>query len=128
MNTKIHNKSSLKEFRKKLRNNSTPAEKLLWKHLQKRNLLNMKFRRQHSVGNYILDFYCTELKLSIELDGADHFTEEGMLADKGRTQFLKQFEIEEIRFENKELFKDIETVLKKITDKIIEIQLPTTPP
>ena len=66
----IHNRPVLKSRRKELRNNSTSAEKLLWGMLQHSNLGGYKFRRQHSVGAYILDFYCPSEKLAVELDGA----------------------------------------------------------
>lgn len=73
----INNKTELKPFRKKLRNNSTSAEATLWTYLQKSQLENRKFRRQNSLGNFIADFYCPSEKLVIELDGEDHFWEPG---------------------------------------------------
>jgi very-short-patch-repair endonuclease len=73
----LNNKPILKNYRKGLRNNMTEAEIVLWKYLKGSQLDGKKFRRQHSFGNYILDFYCAPLKLAIELDGASHFTEEG---------------------------------------------------
>src|SRR5690606_37295233 len=69
----INNLPHLKTFRKQLRNNLTPAEASLWKMLQGKQLDGRKFRRQHSVTNYILDFYCPAEKLAIELDGQGHF-------------------------------------------------------
>ena len=68
MSTEIHNRSALKENRRTLRNNMTPAESALWKVLQKSQLDGRKFRRQHSVDGHILDFYCPSEKLAIELD------------------------------------------------------------
>ena len=59
LHNQIHNLKNLKKQRKDLRNNPTPAEAVLWKALQKRQLAGRKFRRQHSVGHYILDFYCS---------------------------------------------------------------------
>ena len=84
----INNKPSLKPYRKQLRNNLTSAEATLWKHLQRKQLEGRKFRRQHSVGNYILDFYCPAEKLCVELDGAAHFTESGVESDQKRTIYL----------------------------------------
>jgi very-short-patch-repair endonuclease len=75
---RIHNRVELKPFRKKLRNNSTSAEATLWTYLKNRQLEGRKFRRQHSIGNYIADFYCPEEQLVIELDGEGHFWEEGI--------------------------------------------------
>jgi very-short-patch-repair endonuclease len=73
-----------------------------------------KFRRQHSVGNYILDFYCPQEKLGIELDGKDHFTDNGFEADEKRTAFLNNLNIKIIRVENKEVFDQLDGVLEEI--------------
>ena len=110
----IHNKPSLKEKRKQLRNNSTSAESTLWTYLKKKQLDGRKFRRQHSVDNYILDFYCPSENLAVELDGEDHFWEEGIRRDKERTTYLNSLNIREIRFENRWVFADIEYVLCEI--------------
>jgi len=66
---KIHNRKSMKEIRRHLRHSLTPAEAALWKGLKGSKLEGKKFRRQHSIGNYVVDFYCPECKLAIELDG-----------------------------------------------------------
>jgi very-short-patch-repair endonuclease len=94
----IHNPQFTKEFRRELRKNLTAAEATLWKFLQNRQLKGKKFRRQHGVGKYILDFYCPSLKLAIELDGDPHFSEEGIRHDEIRTAFLKTLNIRVIRF------------------------------
>ncbi|GAB3510166.1 hypothetical protein GCM10027341_48240 [Spirosoma knui] len=73
-----------------------------------------QFRRQFSVGNYVLDFYCVSEKLCVELDGAPHFTKEGILYDEERTAFLTNLGIRVLRFENKSVFKSIEGVLNTI--------------
>lgn len=117
-NTQLNNIKPLKEIRKDLRNKSTSAEATLWKHLQK-NKLGKKFRRQHSVGNYVLDFYCPQEKLAIELDGEHHFTPEGLAYDQDRTNYLNHQGIRVIRFENDEVFTVIETVLQTITSHFI---------
>jgi len=110
----IHNRKYLKQFRKDLRNNLTPAEATLWKALQKSQLEERKFRRQHSVGNYILDFYCPGEKLAIELEGQQHYTASGSERDNIRDEFLKTINIKVLRFENKEVFDNLEDVLEKI--------------
>ncbi len=119
----IHNKSSLKEYRKDLRNNGTAAEAVLWKCLQKRKLGGYKFRRQHSVSNYILDFYCPEKQLAIELDGAHHYTDEGKEYDRIRTEYLNQKNITVLRFENKQVFKNqlmvLDFILEELNTRII---------
>lgn len=84
----ISNLSSRKEFRRELRNNATPAEVVLWKALQGKKLDGFKFRRQHSIGYYILDFFCPGANLAIELDGDHHFSEEGLEYDRQRDEFL----------------------------------------
>jgi very-short-patch-repair endonuclease len=70
----IYNNPKKKDKRKELRNEGTAAEAVLWKYLQKRQVLGQKFRRQYSIGPYVVDFYCTECSLIIELDGARHFS------------------------------------------------------
>ena len=75
MRERLNNKTVLEPRRKKLRRNLTPAEAFLWTVLKNSNLAGRKFRRQHSVGNYILDFYCDSEKLVVELDGEVHRTD-----------------------------------------------------
>src|SRR3990172_10469698 len=104
MSEKIHNVKNLKENRKKLRHNLTPAEAKLWSLLKDSRLEDSKFRRQHSVGPYVLDFYCPKEKLCIELDGMVHFTDEGYEYDTARTEYLRSMDIRVLRFENKDLF------------------------
>ena len=114
MKESIHNLKALENNRKQLRNNLTPAEAALWKMLQNSQLEGRKFRRQHSVGNYILDFYCPSERLCIELDGAYHFTEQGASYDQERTHFLNRHNIRVIRFENKDVFEQTDYVLQTI--------------
>ncbi|GEM_PF-142217 len=110
----IHNLPHLKTFRKKLRNNLTPAEAALWKLLQKKQLDGRKFRRQHSVANYILDFYCPSEKLAVELDGQGHFEEDQAAYDRERDLFLKHCGIKVLRFENKWVRENPEELLQRI--------------
>jgi len=112
----VSNLKHLKETRKELRSNATPAEATLWKSLQKNQLQGRKFRRQHSIGNYVADFYCSEEKLVIELDGAEHFTSQGSEYDAERTEFMNQYGVRVLRFENKEVFESLDAVLKVIQD------------
>jgi len=86
-NEQLHNKPILKQIRKDLRNNLTPAEAELWKHLKNSGLEGRKFRRQHSVGFYVLDFYCPQEQLAVELDGQGHFTSSGQEYDSERTAY-----------------------------------------
>ena len=109
----IHNRKQLERYRKRLRNHSTSAEATLWKYLKGKQL-GKKFRRQHSVGNFIVDFYCATERVAIELDGEPHFTEDGMRYDARRTQYLNGLNIKVIRFENVRVFEDLGAVLKEI--------------
>jgi len=111
---KIFNRKNLKPKRKKLRNNLTFAEVLLWKELKHRKLDGKKFRRQESVGSYIVDFYCPDEKLVIELDGETHFTDEGIIYDVKRTKYLKSIGLRVLRFENNEVLGNIIGVLGEI--------------
>ncbi|NTE02105.1 endonuclease domain-containing protein [Agrobacterium tumefaciens] len=109
----IHNAKHLKEKRKELRNNLTPAEATLWKYLQHSKLDGRKFRRQHSVKNYILDFYCPSEKLGIELDGESHYSYAAEEYDRERTENLNKLGITIIRFENEDVFHE-ENILEAI--------------
>jgi very-short-patch-repair endonuclease len=110
---RLNNIISLKNNRKNLRSHLTPAEARLWAYL-KNNQLGEKFRRQHSVGFYILDFYCPKRKLAIELDGSPHNTEQGYQNDQNRTKDLNSKGITVLRFENKDIFKNSDGVLAEI--------------
>ena len=109
----INNISSLFQRRKELRNNSTPEEILLWLRL-KNSQTGLKFRRQHSIGGYIVDFYCPVKKLAIEIDGPQHFTKENMKYDKIRSEYLDGLNIKVLRFTNLEINNEMEKVLEKI--------------
>jgi very-short-patch-repair endonuclease len=115
-NKKIFNKKELRPKRKELRNNSTYAEVFFWQQVKGRQLEGRKFRRQTSIGNYVVDFYCPEEKLVVELDGEVHFDEEAIKYDKKRTEFLESVGLTVIRFENNDVLKDTEYVLGKINE------------
>jgi very-short-patch-repair endonuclease len=110
----INNRKELEVRRKELRNKGTSAEAILWTMLKGKQLDGKKFRRQHSVGNYILDFYCPAVKLAIELDGDSHFTMEGMKYDEVRTRYLNSLNIHVIRFLNGDVFENPKGVVEKI--------------
>ena len=109
-----YNHKYLKENRRNLRNNLTSAEATLWKFLKNKQLSGRRFRRQFSVENYILDFYCPSEKLAIELDGAAHFSHVGFEKDRKRDQKLHELGIKVLRFENVEVFKALEVTLETI--------------
>lgn len=111
----IHNRKYLKQVRRDLRNNLTSAEATLWKALQRKQLHGRKFRRQHSIENFIVDFYCPSEKLIIELDGAHHFTSAGFEKDKERDTSLSNMGFKILRFENQDIFNSLENVLETIS-------------
>ncbi len=111
----MHSIPTLKEQRAILRNNLTPAEEELWRLLRKHKLNGLKFRRQHSIGGYIVDFYCASLKLVIEVDGSVHDTEEAMANDKARYETLQHLGYKIMRIRNSDVFDSPEHVLKRIT-------------
>ncbi|MCK9499004.1 MAG: DUF559 domain-containing protein, partial [Bacteroidales bacterium] len=110
----INNLPHLKTFRKKLRNNLTPAEAKLWTLLKGKQLAGRKFRRQHSVANYILDFYCPSENLAIELDGQGHFEATQAQYDYERDLFLQHCGIKVLRFENKWVWDNLEGLLEEV--------------
>jgi len=112
--TDIHSLPELHTFRTELRNELTPAEARLWAIVKNSQLDGRKFRRQHSVGRYILDFYCPSERLGIELDGKPHFNALSDIYDQERTWFLERLGIKIIRFENKVVFENEDWVIYKI--------------
>ena len=114
----FHNLRYLKSRRQNLRNGSTPAENALWQILKGKQLKGVKFRRQHSVGNYVLDFYCPEFKLAVELDGQGHFEEAQILKDSEREKFINELGIKIIRIENKNVFENVDSVISFIEENL----------
>jgi len=97
-----------------LRKNTTLAEKILWKKLRDRKLFQVKFRRQHPVDIFIVDFYCHEIKLVIEIDGEIHNSEEVKDYDSSRQYCLELLGLTLIRFINHEVIFDMDSVLRRI--------------
>ncbi len=118
---RLHNKKILITQRKQLRNDATQAEKMLWYELRNSLLDGRKFRRQHSVGSYILDFYCPEERLAIELDGEQHERDKQKEYDKKRTEYLNGLKITVIRFKNTDVIFGRDSVVKKILEKFKEV-------
>jgi len=111
----LRNDPVLKERRCKLRQNQTDAEKMLWKHLRNKQFYGLKFFRQYSIGPYIIDFYCPQLELAIELDGSQHAENDIREYDAVRTDYLKEHRLKVIRFWNNDVLSNINGVLEKIT-------------
>jgi len=110
----IHNLVNKKQFRKRLRNSATPQETVLWSRLRSKQL-GYKFRRQHSIGKYIVDFYCLEKRLIIELDGSQHIDSE---YDKERDKYLNSLGFKVLRFWDNDVDNNLEGVLLKILENL----------
>ena len=101
-----------------LRATMTSSESLLWDELKGNKLLGYKFRRQHPIGNYIVDFYAHKLKLVIEVDGKYHEKEKQKKLDTNRTEFLEFNGLKVIRFKNKDVEKNLISVIQNIKEEI----------
>jgi very-short-patch-repair endonuclease len=112
--TPLHNRKYLKPVRKYLRNNSTSAEATLWNILKNKQVGGFKFRRQHSIGKYIVDFYCPTLLLAIELDGEPHAELINIARDAERDEFLNQQGIKVMRYENRWVFEYPNVIIDEI--------------
>ncbi len=106
-----------------LRKNQTLAESLLWSKLRSRQLSGCKFRRQHPIDNYILDFYCSEAHLAVEIDGSQHTNTENKKMDDIRTAFLMQKGIQVIRFWNNDVLNHLEDVIAEIDATLNELMI-----
>ncbi len=112
--TRLYNRVSEKEKRKRLRAALSPFEIKLWAYLRQRQVSGCKFRRQASIGPFVVDFYCPEARLAIEVDGDSHFTDTQKTYDKKREQYIKSFNIRILRFTNKDIAESLEGVINKI--------------
>jgi very-short-patch-repair endonuclease len=118
MNPEIKTPYYIIKLAKDMRDNSTPSEKLLWSRLRKKQL-GIKFRQQHPIYRYILDFYCSKKRLAIEIDGEVH---DGMEEyDKYRDEFLKSMDITTIRVKSDDVIRDIDGIVKKINEYIYSV-------
>jgi len=97
-----------------LRKRATDTERILWRHLRNRNFAGYKFRRQHPLDCYILDFYCPTAKLAIELDGGGHNYRVGQIRDRARSDFLVRKGIIVLRFWNHQIRQELDSVLHAI--------------
>ena len=106
------------EQRRYLRKNLTPEEAVLWKALKSKQIEDFKWRKQHPVGGYILDFYCPKARLCIELDGKRHYTFQGTKEDFQRTTYLNSKGIRVIRFENRLIWENFDEVINIIKKEL----------
>ena len=107
----------LRQQARRFRTDQTPAEQILWSHLRKRQLKGYKFRRQHVIGRFVVDFYCAEASLVVELDGGIHHTTRER--DAARQAYLKSLGLRVVRVAN----RDVETGVESIVG-CIEMMLP----
>ena len=114
---KLHQgtKASAQEYARELRLRTTEAEQKLWDLVRNRKLKGKKFRRQHAIADYVVDFYCNESKLAIELDGNFHTETEAKDYDKSRTALLNELGITVLRFWNEEMIKNPDRVSQRIS-------------
>ena len=115
---KLSNEPYNKDFRCQLRHDMTDAERLLWKRLCKKQLDGWKFRRQHGLGDFVMDFYCPIIKLCIEVDGGIHDEPDVHQKDVRRTEFLEKQGIRVLRFKNEEIENNIDDVVNRIKEYI----------
>lgn len=117
-----YNRPELKELRRNLRTYGTAAEATLWNILKNKQVNGLRWRRQFSVGPYILDFYCPEKKICIELDGNNHYTMSGIEHDQQRKRYLEvEHGIRVLRFENQMVWKAPEIIIAEI-EKIYNLK------
>lgn len=108
---------AIREFARELRQPQTPTEATLWRHLRNRNL-KYKFRRQHPIDFFIIDFYCADAKLLIEIDGDSHSTKEQQEYDNARTEYLEALGYKVIRFTNNDVRYNINSVVTVIIKEV----------
>ncbi len=123
----IYNRDYLVKNQKILRTTMTKSEVVLWKHLKNKQFLNLKFRRQFGIGNYIVDFYCPEIKLAIEVDGSTHYEEEVFNKDIKKDEYIKNLGINLLRINSEEIFNNLNEVLFRLENICNEIQSKTSP-
>ena len=97
-----------------LRKKATEPERILWRHVRNRNFAGYKFRRQHPLDDYVLDFYCPSAKLAIELDGGGHNYRSGQTRDRTRSQFLARHGVIVLRFWNHQVRQELDSVVRAI--------------
>ncbi len=113
-----YNIKDLEERRKKLRNNMTHAEVILWNYIRRKQIHNVRFRRQFSIDKFIVDFYSPKLLLAIEVDGLTHQTEEEIKYDEFRQNALEANGITFLRFTNTEVYDNIDGIVKVISFEV----------
>ena len=125
--TKLYNQTSEKQKRQTLRNNMPPSEKIVWAKLRNQQIESCKFRRQYSIDRFVVDFYSSELRLAIEIDGNSHYQDGVPEYDRDRQVFLESKGTRILRFTNQEVYQDIDGVVDKIREVICRLREVTPP-
>ncbi|MDP8246975.1 MAG: endonuclease domain-containing protein [Candidatus Tritonobacter lacicola] len=110
----------MKKRARQLRERQTATEARLWYHLRNRRMKGNKFRRQHPIGKYVVDFYCPNACLAIELDGGGHAEEKQKIYDDEREKILASYGVKVVRFWDNEVWQELESVLQRIWDILPE--------
>ena len=118
----------LLEFAKSMRHTATNAEHLMWQLLRAKRFMNLKFRRQHVIAPYIVDFYCHEIGLVIELDGGQHGTDDAIEYDAERTKFLEALGLTVVRYWNHDVLRRMDVVLEDLWQRCFELKSKITSP
>ena len=109
-------------FAKSMRHTATDAEHLMWQILRGKRFINLKFRRQHVIQPYIVDFYCHEIGLVIELDGSQHGTDDGKEYDAERTKFLETLGLTVVRYWNHDVLGRTDVMLEDLWKRCFELK------
>lgn len=115
-------KSHLKTNARTLRKNMTDSELKLWSKIRRKQLHGLQFYRQRPIGNYIVDFYCPQAQLVLEVDGSQHMSGQNIKKDQYRDSYLKQQGVKVLRFDNLQVLNQIDAVIEK-TYRAIELRI-----
>lgn len=110
----LYYNGKLNKYSRRLRKNMTDAEKLLWSRIRGKQLKGYQFYRQKPIGNFIADFYCPKAKLVIELDGGQHYCDEGKVKDNKRDGYMEDLGLRVLRFSDRDVFKNLRAIIEKI--------------
>jgi len=121
-------KANLKQPARQLRENMTDAERRLWTKIRMKQVKGCQFYRQKPIGDYIVDFFCPRVKLVIEVDGSQHFSDEMTEYDRIRNEYLSSLGLRVLRFTNADVLAHIERVVKSIEGEIPPREIPLNPP
>lgn len=115
-------------FAKSMRHSATDAEQVMWQILRAKRFMNLKFRRQYVIEPYIVDFYCHEIGLVIEVDGGQHGTDNVIGYDAERTKFLEALGFVVVRYWNHDVLREIDSVLEDLWNVCLELNSKSTSP